>query len=32
VSNWITQKLNPEAKVAKMGEQMDAYFDKDKGE
>merc|ERR1711871_79283 len=30
VRGWIAEKVNPDAKVAKMGEQMDAYFDKEK--
>ena len=30
VRGWIAEKVNPDAKVAKMGTQMDAYFDKEK--
>jgi hypothetical protein len=30
VGNFIAKKMNPEAKVAKLGDQMEAYFDKEK--
>lgn len=30
ISKLITQKMNPDAKVAKLGEQMEAYFDEEK--
>uniref|UniRef100_K3WLJ2 Uncharacterized protein n=1 Tax=Globisporangium ultimum (strain ATCC 200006 / CBS 805.95 / DAOM BR144) TaxID=431595 RepID=K3WLJ2_GLOUD len=30
ISNFIATKVNPEAKVAKLGVQMEAYFDKEK--
>lgn len=30
ISNFIATKVNPEAKVAKLGEQMEAYFDEEK--
>ncbi|CEG48280.1 Regucalcin gene promoter region-related protein (RGPR) [Plasmopara halstedii] len=30
LSSFIVTKMNPEAKVAKLGEQMEAYFDEDK--
>jgi hypothetical protein len=30
ISSFLTNKINPDAKVAKLGEQMEAYFDEEK--
>ena len=31
LGGWIAKKLNPDAHIGDVGEEMEAYFDKDKG-